>query len=56
MDSDRTVNYVIYDGKIAAKSTIQVALTLYVNYEELDNSHQNKGFIGTIKIYVDDET
>ena len=55
VDSDGTTNYIIYDGTIAAKSTVQVAVTLYVDYAELDNSHQNKGFIGTIKIYVEDD-
>lgn len=48
--------YIIYEGTIGAKETYQVALSLYVNYAPLDNSYQNKGFIGTIRIYVDDET
>ena len=47
-------NYIIYDGTINAKETVEVALSLYVDYAELNNSHQNKGFIGTIKIYVED--
>jgi len=53
VDSDDVTNYIIYDGTIAAKSTVNVTLALYVDYSLLDNSHQNKGFIGTIKIYVD---
>lgn len=53
VNSNGTTNYVIYDGTIKAKSTIQVALSLYVDYAMLDNSYQNKGFIGTIKIYVE---
>lgn len=52
-DSSGTINYIIYDGTINAKSTQEVALSLYVDYAELNNSHQNKGFIGTIKIYVE---
>lgn len=53
VDSDDVTNYIIYDGTIAAKSTVNVSLRLYVDYSLLNNSHQNKGFIGTIKIYVD---
>ena len=51
-DSDGKVNYVIYDGTIKAKSTVDVNLSLYVDYAELDNSYQDKGFIGTIKVYL----
>lgn len=53
-DSSNRVNYVIYDGVIGAKSTITVALSLYVDYAELTNAFQNTGFIGTINIYVND--
>lgn len=55
VDEDGTTNYIIYDGTIDAKASQKVALSLYVDYAELDNSYQNKGFIGTIKIYVEDE-
>ena len=55
-DSDNNENYIIYDGVIEASSTVRVALSLYVDYSELDNSYQNKAFIGTIKVYVEDET
>ena len=55
VDSDGVTNYIIYDGTIEASSRNRVALALYVDYANLDNSYQNKGFIGTIKIYVDDE-
>ena len=53
-DSSDKLNYVIYDGNIEAKSTISVALSLYVDYAELTNEYQNTGFIGTINIYIDD--
>ena len=53
-NSDST-NYVVYEGETTAKETKQIALLLYVDYAELDNSQQNKGFIGTIRIYVEDE-
>ena len=53
-DSSDKLNYVIYDGNIGAKSTISVALSLYVDYAELTNEYQNTGFIGTINIYIDD--
>lgn len=54
-DENGKVNYLIYDGEIGAKAVIQVAISLYVDYSNLDNSYQNKGFIGTIKVYVNDE-
>lgn len=54
VDSYNDTNYVIYDGILGAKATYNVAISLYVDYSLLDNSHQNKGFIGTIKVYVDD--
>lgn len=52
-DSDGVTNYIIYDGVIGAKQTVNVTLALYVDYSLLDNSHQNKGFVGTLKVYVD---
>lgn len=57
IDSDGSVNYVIYDGEVKAKSTVDVNLLLNVDYAPLDNSYQDKGFIGTIKVYLitDDE-
>lgn len=55
VDSDEVTNYVIYDGVIGAKQTLKVTLSLYVDYSLLDNSHQNKGFVGTLKVYVDGE-
>ena len=54
IDSEGKTNYIIYEGTIKAKETKQVALMLYVDYAPLDNSYQNKGFIGTIRVYVDD--
>ena len=53
-NEENKINYIIYEGTMNAKETIPVAVTLYVDYADLDNSHQNKGFIGTIKTYVDD--
>jgi len=53
IDSDGVTNYIIYDGVIGAKQTVDVTLALYVDYSLLNNSHQNKGFVGTIKIYVE---
>ena len=54
IDEEGRTNYIIYEGTINAKETQQVALSLYVDYEPLDNSYQNKGFVGTIRVYVDD--
>ena len=56
VDSDGNTNYVIYEGNVNASDSVLVKLSLYVDYANLDNRYQNKGFIGTIKVYVDDET
>ena len=56
IDEEGRTNYIIYDGTIKAKETQQVAISLYVDYAPLDNSYQNKGFIGTIRVYVEDGT
>lgn len=53
VDSDEVTNYIIFDGVIGAKQTLKVTLSLYVDYSLLNNSHQNKGFVGTLKVYVD---
>ena len=55
VDSDGNTNYVIYEGNVNASDSVLVKLSLYVDYANLDNRYQNKGFIGTIKVYVDDE-
>lgn len=54
IDEEGRENYIIYDGIILPKQTLEVAILLYVNYAPLDNSYQNKGFIGTIRVYVED--
>ena len=54
IDEEGRANYIIYDGIILPKQTLEVAILLYVNYAPLDNSYQNKGFIGTIRVYVED--
>ena len=52
-ENSRTT-YVIYDGSISAKASLDVAVTMYVDYEPLDNTYQNTAFIGTIKVYVNE--
>ena len=47
-------NYVIYEGTINAKDVSTVNLVLKVDYKDLNNTYQNKAFIGTINIYVDE--
>ena len=54
VDANEITNFVLYDGVIPPMTSLNVAIALYVDYSLLDNSHQNKGFIGTIKVYVDD--
>ncbi len=49
-DTDKNT-YVIYEGILGAKSELRVSVVLYIDYEPLDNSFQNKAFIGTIKLY-----
>ena len=49
---DGVSNYVIYDGRIGAKSTLDVSLSLYVDYTDITNEYQNTGFLGTITVYV----
>ena len=49
-DKDKNT-YVIYEGILGAKSELRVSVVLYIDYEPLDNSFQNKAFIGTIKLY-----
>jgi len=50
-----TNTYVIYEGTLGAKATVKVNVILYVDYAPLDNSFQNKAFIGTIKLYYVEE-
>ena len=51
-DENGKVNYVIYDGTIGAKATLEVAVSLYVDYAMLNNDQQDKYFMGTVKVYV----
>ena len=51
-DEDGDTNYVIYEGSIGARATLEIVLTLYVDYAELDNSKQDSTFYGTVKTYV----
>ena len=53
-DENGKVNYVIYDGSIRAKSSLEVSVNLYVDYAILSNREQDKTFIGTIKVYVNE--
>ena len=53
VDDNGEDNYVIYDGILKAKTSVTVTISLYVDYKHLDNSHQNKGFLGTIRVYVE---
>ena len=49
---DGVTNYVIYDGKIGARTTMDVALSMYVDYTDITDEYQNTGFLGTINVYV----
>lgn len=54
IDEDNRTNYILFDGIIKPKETLEVAILLYVDYAPLDNSYQNTGFLGTIRVYVED--
>ena len=43
--------YVVYEGVLGAHQSLSTSIILYIDYEPLDNSFQNKAFIGTIKLY-----
>lgn len=47
------VNYVIYEGTLDKKSSLDVMLNIYFDYEDLDNSMQDHLFLGTIKLYIE---
>lgn len=49
-------SYIIYEGTLGAKSNLKANIILYIDYEPLDNSFQNKAFIGTIKLYYIEDT
>ena len=51
-DENGKFTYVICDGVIGAKSTLEVAVSLYVDYAILSNDQQDKYFKGTVKVYV----
>lgn len=44
--------YILYEGTINAKSSVDVNLSLWLDYEKMTNEHQNSAFIGTIKAYA----
>ena len=55
-NSEGVLNYVIYNGTLKARDTATVSINLLINYENLSaEEDQNKGFIGTIKVYADEK-
>lgn len=53
-DENGRVNYVIYDGTIGAKDDLDVTVSLYIDYAVLSNEQQDKYFMGTVKVYVNE--
>lgn len=51
-----TNTYVIYEGTLGAKAELTANIILYIDYEPLDNSFQDKAFVGTIKLYYIEST
>lgn len=47
--------YLIYEGDIKPGPPVEVAISLKVDYEIVNNDQQNSVFIGTIRVYVDDK-
>lgn len=53
--NDRT-NYVLYEGTLNKKETLEgVTLYVYFDYADLDNSMQDRMFLGTIRLYIEEE-
>ena len=50
--NDKT-NYVLYEGALAKKSSLDVMLKIYFDYKDLDNEQQDRLFLGTIKLYIE---
>ena len=50
--NDRT-NYILYEGSLAKKSSLDVMLNIYFDYADLDNDMQDHLFLGTIKLYIE---
>lgn len=44
--------YILYEGIIEAKSSVDISLSLWLDYENMTNENQNSAFIGTIKAYA----
>ena len=44
--------YILYEGVIDAKSSVDINLSLWLDYENMTNENQNSAFIGTIKAYA----
>ncbi len=44
--------YILYEGIINAKSSVDINLSLWLDYENMTNENQNSAFIGTIKAYA----
>lgn len=44
--------YILYEGVIDAKSSVDIDLSLWLDYENMTNENQNSAFIGTIKAYA----
>jgi hypothetical protein len=51
---DDKTNYVLYEGTLKKKDSIEASLYLYVDYADMDNSMQDHLFLGTIKLYIEE--
>lgn len=50
------VNYVLYEGTLSKKESLDnVMLYLYFDYKDMDNSMQDRLFMGTIRLYIEEE-
>ena len=51
---DNKVNYILYEGTLNKKMSLDgVTLYLYFDYKDLDNSMQDRLFMGTIRLYIE---
>jgi len=44
--------YILYEGTIKAKSSVNIDLNLWIDYTDLTNEYQKSIFVGTIKTYA----
>lgn len=52
LPSDKN-NYFIYEGKIDKLSELSIKIGMWVDYRDITNEYMNSAFIGTVKVYIE---